>query len=197
MTVFGKDSDEKVLAICDELGKFDGLKITDISKSGGWRDTAIYIQRFTVACGGSSGGEYVYVQNHGVNGIVLAMHFCSKSKNGSPRSRTINIKDVMTRPATDIALELKDHLIKSHENSIHNKNIRAKQSQINSLTSIIVDGIANKNEKVKAAFEAGNRNSKNYIRRSFKHDKMIFECKLTIADRSKIEKLFTALEEII
>lgn len=74
-----------------------------------------------------------------------------------------------------------------------------KQKQVNSITSIIIDGLIVKYPKVKAALDAKHRGAKNFLARSFKNKKLIINAKLTIEnkDTAKLEKLFEVLNEII
>lgn len=74
---------------------------------------------------------------------------------------------------------------------------KQKQAQVNSITSIIIDGLSVKYPKVKAAFDAQHRGAKNFLARSFKNKKLIINAKLTIEDGAKLDKLFEVLNEII
>lgn len=71
-----------------------------------------------------------------------------------------------------------------------------KMKQVNSITSIIVDGLCAKYPKVKIALSAARR-AKSSLSYSFKNENMIIKAKLTIEDKTKLDKLFEVLNEII
>jgi hypothetical protein len=74
---------------------------------------------------------------------------------------------------------------------------QSKQKQINSLNDIVIHGLMNKYPTVTKAFNACNRNAKNFCNKKFKNGKLVIDAKFTITEVSKLDKVFEALEEAL
>ena len=127
------------------------------------------------------------------NGIQFSFRRMTRNgKNTRSHHEYISIDD-----AKKAVENIKEFITLKRQASEFEKRQESKREQMNSITSIIIDGLGAKYPKVKTALDAKHRGSRNFLDHEFKKNRLILHAKLTIEDRTKLEKLFQVLEEIV
>ena len=159
------------------------------SENGDWNKRTHYLDCFMIYDKADDVHYFSIYRNE------ITCSFRRMTKNGnSTRSHheKISIDDA------NLAIQkIKEIITLSRQADEFKKRQESKREQMNSITSIIIDGLGARYPKVKAALDAKHRGSRNFLDHEFKKNRLIFHAKLTIEDRTKLEKLFQVLEEIV